>query len=134
MKEDIRDRIAKVRESSEKSQEEFGAILGVTNSTISLLERKKRDPSDRLLRDICREFNINENWLRTGEGEMYNQMDALDTMMIHLGYMMGNASAQKKAVLAALVEMVYSVPDDKWDYIVQQFNNCLREAQSEEEN
>lgn len=134
MKEDIRDRIAKVREHSEKSQEEFGAILGVTNSTISLLERKKRDPSERLLRDICREFNVNEIWLRTGDGEMYNQLDAIDTTMNHFGYMMGNASAQKKAVLAALVEMAYSVPDDKWDYIVQQFNNCLKEATAEEEN
>lgn len=60
MIEDIRDRIGKVREHAKKSQEEFGAILGVTKSTISLLETKKREPSERLLRDICREFNVNE--------------------------------------------------------------------------
>ncbi|KJJ66855.1 helix-turn-helix transcriptional regulator [Clostridium sp. FS41] len=133
MNEEIRDRIGKVREHFQKSQEEFGTILGVTNSTISLLERKKRDPSDRLVRDICREFNINEKWLRTGKGEMFNKMDATDLVFSHFGSIMGNASAQKKAVLSALVEMVYCVPDDKWDYIFNQFESCLKEAHKDPE-
>ena len=86
--EDIRDRIGKVREHAKKSQEEFGAILGVTKSTISLLETKKREPSERLLRDICREFNVNEVWLRTGEGgtdSMFAKLDPADRYSINLG-------------------------------------------------
>lgn len=74
MNNDIRDRITLVRNNVGKSQEEFGSILGVTKSTISLLETKKREPSERIIRDICREFNVNETWLRTGEGEMFNQI------------------------------------------------------------
>ena len=130
----IRDRIGKVREHFQKSQEEFGTILGVTKSTISLLETKKRDPSDRLVRDICREFNINEEWLRTGTGEMFNELDATDIAFNHFGYVMGKGTAQKKAVLSALVEMVYSVPDDKWDYIFNQFEGCLKEARGSNES
>ena len=133
MNEEIRDRISKVRGHFQKSQEEFGTILGVTNSTISLLERKKRDPSDRLVRDICREFNVNEDWLRTGKGEMFNEVESTDIAFNHFGHIMGNASAQKKAVLSALVEMVYCVPDDKWDYIFNQFENCLEEARRDKE-
>lgn len=71
---DIHDRIYKVRDIKKKSQDEFGSILGVTKSTISLIETKKREPSERLIRDICREFSINENWLKTGEGEMFEQL------------------------------------------------------------
>lgn len=130
MNEEIRDRISKVREYFQKSQAEFGTILGVTNSTISLLERKKRDPSDRLVRDICREFNISEEWLRTGKGEMFNKMDSSDTVFNHFGYIMENATTQKKAVLSALIEMMYYGPDDKWDYIIKQFDNCLKESQA----
>lgn len=134
MTEDIRDRIGKVRDHFEKSQEEFGSILGVTKSTISLLETKKRDPSDRLVRDVCREFGVNEEWIRTGEGDMFGEMDSADITYNHFGYVMGNGTAQKKAVLSALVEMVYSVPDDKWDYIFNQFEGCLRDARKQKES
>ena len=50
---------------------EFGERIGVTKSTISLIERKLRNPSERVIRDICREFNVNEDWLRNGTGEMF---------------------------------------------------------------
>lgn len=131
LEEDIRDRIGMVREFLKKSQEEFGIILGVTKSTISLLETKKRDPSERLLRDICREFGVNDTWLRTGEGgeeNMFIKPSPTNLAYNHFGYLMGNASPQKKAVLSALIEMVYQYPDDKWDYVFNQFENCLEEA------
>ena len=82
MSEDMRDRIGKVRENEKKSQEEFGAILGVTKSTISLLETKKREPSDRLIRDICREFSISETWLRTGDGTMRRTPKTTDNIIM----------------------------------------------------
>ncbi len=78
----MRDRIGKVRETEKKSQEEFGAILGVTKSTISLLETKKREPSDRLIRDICREFSISETWLRTGDGPMKRPPKTTDNILM----------------------------------------------------
>lgn len=62
----IEDRILLLREEHELSQEEFGEKIGVTKSTISLIERKLRNPSERVIRDICREFNVNEPWLRDG--------------------------------------------------------------------
>ena len=64
---------------------------------------------------------------------MFNKMDSTDIAYNHFGFIMGNASAQKKAVLSALVEMVYCVPDDKWDYIFTQFQNCLNEAHKDSE-
>ena len=59
---------------------------------------------------------------------MFNKLDTTDIAFSHFGFIMGNANAQKKAVLSALVEMVYCVPDDKWDYIFNQFESCLKEA------
>lgn len=67
----IEDRVLLIREKKELSQEEFGERIGVTKSTISLIERKLRNPSERVIRDICREFNVNEDWLRNGAGEMF---------------------------------------------------------------
>ena len=52
---------------------EFAKRIGMTTSSISLFESGKATPSDRTVLSICREFGVNEHWLRTGEGEMFEQ-------------------------------------------------------------
>ena len=64
-------RIMQARKEAKLNQDDFAAALGLTKNFISLVETGKREPSERTVRDICRIFNINETWLRTGEGEMY---------------------------------------------------------------
>lgn len=66
----MKDRIAKIRKDSEKTQDEFAEIMGISKNYVSLIENGKKTPSDRLISDICREFDVNEEWLRTGTGEM----------------------------------------------------------------
>lgn len=53
------------------SQEELGTKIGVSRFSVSNYESGKRNITDRVIADICLEFNINEEWLRTGKGEMY---------------------------------------------------------------
>lgn len=118
MKEEIRDRIALVRETAAKSQEEFGSILGVTKSTISLLETKKREPSERLVRDICREFKINENWLRTGDGGIENMFLSED--MTYL-YNVGKLGSEKNEFKKFYLNMMMSLPDEYWNFIYNEF-------------
>lgn len=67
---DIFDRIIKVRSESKESQEKFAAKLGLSRNFINQVENKKKNVSDRTISDICREYNINEEWLRTGNGDM----------------------------------------------------------------
>jgi len=55
------------------NQEDFGGRLGISKTAISKIEKGVNNVSDRLILSICREFNINEEWLRTGQGEMLNQ-------------------------------------------------------------
>ncbi len=55
--------------------EEFGKKVGVTKVAISRLESGERNVTDQMCKSICREFNVNEQWLRTGEGEMFLQSD-----------------------------------------------------------
>ena len=67
-------RICDVRKSQNLNQQDFADKLGLTKNFISLLETGSREPSDRTIKDICREFSVNEKWLRTGEGEMFIQL------------------------------------------------------------
>ena len=70
----VNDRIKDVRESLNLSQEAFGDKLHLKRNTISVIESGKRNVVDRVISDICREFNVNEQWLRTGKGEMFLPM------------------------------------------------------------
>lgn len=69
----MKDRIKAVREHYHLTMEAFGARIGIKKSSVSLLESGKNDPSERTIKSICREFNVNETWLRTGDGDMFDQ-------------------------------------------------------------
>lgn len=64
------ERVKEVRKAQDMTLEEFGKRLSVTKVTMSNIERGNRSLTERMLKDICREFNINEKWLKTGEGDM----------------------------------------------------------------
>lgn len=66
----INDRIKELRESLGLTQEKFAERLGIKRSTIAAYETGRNEPVDSVIALICREYTINETWLRTGEGEM----------------------------------------------------------------
>ena len=67
-------RIAAVIKASGLTKTAFAERLNVSQSFVSRLAVGASVPSDRTLLDICREFNVSERWLRTGEGEMFVQL------------------------------------------------------------
>lgn len=64
------ERIKAVRKSSNLTQEAFAARLGIKQNSVAQIESDRRNASDQVVLSICREFGINETWLRTGAGEM----------------------------------------------------------------
>lgn len=73
--ETINDRIAWCVKDSGLTKTAFSERLNVSQAFISQLCSGSKMPSDRTISDICREFNISEVWLRTGEGEPHIQRD-----------------------------------------------------------
>lgn len=67
----INKRLKQVRQSYGLTQQQFAETIKVSRNYIGLIEIGQREPSDRTISDICREFNVNEKWLRTGEGSMF---------------------------------------------------------------
>lgn len=68
---DINSRIAAVIQAAGMTKTAFAEKLNVSQSFISRLAAGVSTPSDRTITDICREFGVSEQWLRTGEGEMF---------------------------------------------------------------
>lgn len=73
--ETINDRIAWCVKDSKLTKTAFAERINVSQQFVSNLCLGKTNPSDRTIADICREFNISEVWLRTGEGEPHIQRD-----------------------------------------------------------
>ena len=75
-------RIKKVRRFFDLTQQAFAERIGLKQNTIALIESGKRSTSDQTIYAICREFGVNETWLRTGEGEMMDPQsdDALENL------------------------------------------------------
>ena len=63
-------RLKQIRDAEGLTMREFSDRLGMTHSAISLLENGKRNLSSQFISSVCREFNVNEDWLLTGSGEM----------------------------------------------------------------
>lgn len=66
-------RIRIVREALNLSQREFGERLGVSRDVISNIEYGRVQPRKLLLQHMCQQYKVNEHWLETGEGEMFDK-------------------------------------------------------------
>lgn len=81
-------RIREIRKFYHLTQTDFGKRIGVAGNTITNYESGNREPSNAVITLICKEFNVNEVWLRTGEGgpdNMFTQLDPADRFSISLG-------------------------------------------------
>lgn len=67
----MNERIKKLRKTLGLTQQEFADRLGTTRNNIAGYEIDRRSPSSSVISLICREFGVSEEWLRTGEGEMF---------------------------------------------------------------
>lgn len=65
------ERIIEVRKNFNLTQDVFASKIGLSRSAISNIENGNRSITERVISDICREFNISKEWLRTGEGDMF---------------------------------------------------------------
>lgn len=67
------ERIKKVRQGKHLTQQDFSQYIDVKRNTVALYEAGKITPSSAVISLICREFHVNEAWLREGTGEMFSQ-------------------------------------------------------------
>lgn len=114
-------RIKEIRKScGDTSQEVFGKRIGLTGATISRLESGDRQPTEAIILSICREFHINEDWLRTGEGDMRLEESLEDGE--RLITLMRDMNENKKKLFRLLVDM----PDELLDEMISYLKKEIR--------
>lgn len=108
----LKDRIKQIRKEAGLTQVEFGEKLGVKGNTVTGYETGLRNPTDAVILSICREFSVNEDWLRTGNGEMYVPSKKDDLISSMLGDVIkADESDFKRRLISALSKL----DDSGWD-------------------
>lgn len=67
----MKDRIKEIRKTLDLTQQEFANRLSISRNNIASYETGKSNMGDAVISLICREFNVREEWLRNGTGEMF---------------------------------------------------------------
>ena len=93
------------------SKTKFAERLNISQAFVSQLCAGARDPSDRTISDICREFGCDEIWLRTGEGEPFRQETRQELIMRFATQTIKGSNEFRKA----LVAMLATLDDTEWD-------------------
>jgi transcriptional regulator with XRE-family HTH domain len=101
----VNERVRQVRNALNLTQKDFGDKITLAQTYLSQIEKGNRNVTEKIFKIICHEFNVNEEWLRTGDGEMFNsysdnilfdiskkyKLDELDEKIL-LSYIKLNAS------------------------------------------
>lgn len=110
----MNERIRKLRKNLDLTQREFGERLGIKGTTIANYELGRNEPIDAVISLICREFNVNEEWLRNGTGEMFIELDKEDLLMEWAGRVLGSETTSFKK---RFVKMLMSLSEDEWEFL-----------------
>lgn len=111
----MNDRIKELRKLLKITQNEFADRLNLSRNFIFMVEKGDRQPSDRTISDICREFNVSEHWLRTGEGEPFIPEDMLYFTKI------GKLAKENHPIKRILLEVIDTLSDDQCDDLYKKF-------------
>ena len=82
--------------------EQFGARIGMGKSSVSKIEKGANSTTDQTIKSICREFGVSEKWLRTGEGEMFDQSTESSLDRLAAEY---HLDERKKAIISAFLKL-----------------------------
>jgi len=117
----LNERIKQLRKELGLTLEKFGERIGLRKSSLSQIENGVHGVTEQLIKSICREFNVNENWLRTGEGEMFVQKTLDDEIasFIQTIQLEKDDSFKKK-----FIKMLSSLDEADWTKLETMFKLC----------
>ena len=119
----MKDRIKLIRTKAGESQTAFASRLSVSRSAICKMESGENSPSEQTIALICKEFNVNETWLRTGEGDMNIELTRNQEIQVFANQVMSDVddSIKKRLILA-----LSKLNKDDWNTIEKIVNELAK--------
>ena len=124
----MHERIKELRKALGLTQQKFADGMGVKQNTIAQYESGRNAPIDAVITLICRTYSVDETWLRTGEGEMFQPKSRNDEL---LDYARRIAEGDPGSIQAQLLTVMTRLTDAQWEVLAQVAAQFLAEAQSQ---
>lgn len=118
-------RIQQIRKTAKMTQDEFAEKIGVSKNFVWMMEKGERVPSDRTVKDICREFKVNYEWLTEGTGDMFIQNKRKSEIADFVGSVLNGEADSFKI---RLVEILANLNESEWETL-QKLANALADKE-----
>jgi transcriptional regulator with XRE-family HTH domain len=123
----MNERIKQIRKNANLTLEKFGKRIGITAASCSNIESGKTNPSNQTIQAICKEFGCNEIWLRTGEGDPFQEESRQEQIMRFAAQTISGSDEFKKS----FVSMLAKLDAEDWEALARIFGKLAGETKKE---
>lgn len=120
-------RVRELRKTIGLTLEKFGDPLGVGKTAISKIENNERGLTDQMIISICREYNVNDEWLRTGNGEMFKKLSPQEEVASYVSDLLEDGADNPFYGIIIDIMKTYSELSPKSQEVVRDFSRRLAE-------
>lgn len=124
----MNNRLKELRKSLNLTQQEFADVLKIKRGAVANYEIGRNQPIDAIISLICEKFNVNENWLRSGKGEMFNKVSRNDRLADWVATVMhGPDESFKKRFL----DLLSRLDESEWEAMEKRALFLVNEKESQ---
>lgn len=131
---DLSERIAYIIETLGMKKITFAEKINVSQAFVSQLCSGSKQPSDRTISDICREFNVNEEWLRSGEGTPFKKLSKEEEIASYVEDLLSDGTENPLYEIILEIMRTYSELTPKSQEVLRDFSRKLLDNMRKEED
>lgn len=127
-------RVRMLRKELDLTLEKFAKPLGVGKTAISNIENESRNLTDQMIISICREYNVNEEWLRSGEGEPFKKLSKEEEIASYVEDLLSDGTENPLYEIILEIMRTYSELTPKSQEVLRDFSRRLLDNMKKEED
>ena len=125
----MNERVKQLRKTLDLTMEKFGDRLGVKKNSISQIESGKNSLTEQMIKSICREFDVDEEWLRNGTGSMFIERTRDEEIAKFIGTIQ---SVDDDSFMKKFISMLAKLDESEWKLLVKMALKLTKENEEDQ--
>ena len=125
----VNERVKQLRKTLDLTMEKFGEKIGVKKSAISLIESGKNSLTEQMIKSICREFDVDEEWLRNGTGSMFIERTRDEEIANFIGTIQ---SVDDDSFMKKFISMLAKLDESEWKLLEKMALKLTKENEEDQ--
>lgn len=125
----LNERVKQLRKTLDLTMEKFGEKIGVKKSAISLIESGKNSLTEQMIKAICREFDVDEEWLRNGTSSMFIERTRDEEIAKFIGTIQ---SVDDDSFMKKFISMLAKLDESEWKLLEKMALRLTKENEEDQ--